>query len=173
MSTSLPTATLQDLHSVLEIYGADRMRWPAAVRLHLSQVIVSDPLAKQALDEAAALDRLLNKAPEVSVERERALASQIVASAFSQALVRFDSKLDSPVGAVIAMKPRSATAHKGFLHQAGAALLAASLVLGIFAGATGQLSSTFDVVAEALGLSDDEPELAFMPDQQVGGEEAL
>ena len=49
----------------------------------------------------------------------------------------------------------------------------ASLVLGIFAGATGQISSTVEVLAEALGLADDEPELALAVDPVTSGEEAL
>ena len=173
MATFHPPATLQDLHSVLEIYGADRTRWPAAVRLRLAHVITSEPLARQALTEAAALDALLDLAPHVSVEREQALALKIVAAAVAQAQEVAAPRLGETAASVVARKPRSLASTGSFVRHAGAVLLAASLVLGIFAGASGQLSPTFDAVADVLGLGDDEPEIAFVPDQQISGEDAL
>jgi hypothetical protein len=166
MVTSVPKATLQDLHSVLEIYGANRTRWPAALRLQLAHMISSDPLAKQALKEAAALDTLLNLAPLVSAERERALAVRIVIAAKKP-------QERQSVGLFLPTEMKSRATNGSYLRNASAMVLVASLVLGVFAGASGQVSPTFDLVTDALGLSEDEPELAYAPDQQSAGEDSL
>lgn len=153
---------IAQLANLLEIYGADRTRWPAADRLQLAALIASHAPAQAALAEAAALDRVLDTAPRVSLERERALARRIVAAASPHTHV-----LD-----VVALKPRLTPA-RAFLQRPAAALLAASLVLGVFAGTSGHLAPAFDFVAEAIGLTDDEPELALAVEPAVSGEEAL
>lgn len=158
--------SLQDLQQLLDVHGGDRTRWPAAERLRLASFIASQPMAATALDEAMALDRLLDLAPTVSVERERALAARIVSAAAAAKAV----PADVAAGRVVALRRPAASS---FMRHAGAVLLAASLVLGIFAGATGQISSTVEVLAEALGLADDEPELALAVDPVTSGEEAL
>jgi anti-sigma factor RsiW len=161
---------LQELNRLLEAYGADKVRWPAADRIRLSSFIAIDPRGKAAVAEAAALDRLLDMAPCVSIDRERSLAQRIVSAAASSA------PSHAQPGKVVPL-PVSAQSSGPFLrsrvsHAAGA-LLAASLVLGIFAGISGQLSATLDYVAEAVGLSDDEPELAFYAEPFASAEETL
>lgn len=162
---------LQELIVLLEVYGADKSRWPAASRLRLSGFLATHPRAKQVYAEAQALDTVLNLAPNVSPERERALAQRILAAAAASG-----APGNPPVSNVVPLtgirKPvqpfRRSTA-----RQAAAALLAASLVLGVFAGTSRQLSSTVDVLAEAIGLSADEPEIALTDADATPGEEAL
>ncbi len=160
---------LQELNRLLEIYGADRSRWPAADRMRLSSVIAIDPRAKAALAEAAALDRLLDMAPLVSIDRERALAQAILAAAAANP----SPVQTSNVVALPAARKPAVPFLRGQARHAAGALLAASLVLGIFAGTSGQLSSTVDYVAEAVGLSDDESELAFYAEPSASAEESL
>lgn len=114
--------------------------------------------------ESAALDRLLDTAPVVSIERERALARRIVAAA--QAAPR---GVNAPGKVVPLRRPGRASA----LLQPVAALLAASLVLGIVVGSTGMLAPGFSIIADAIGLSDDESELALANDVLPSGEETL
>ncbi len=59
------------LERLLEIYGADRTRWPARERLRFAGVISDDKAAARMLAEADALDRLLEQAPRASVGRRR------------------------------------------------------------------------------------------------------
>ncbi len=160
---------LQELNRLLEIYGADRSRWPAADRMRMSSVIAIDPRAKAALAEAAALDRLLDMAPLVSIDRERALAQAILAAAAANS----SPAQTSNVVALPAARKPAVPFLRGQARHAAGALLAASLVLGIFAGTSGQLSSTVDYVAEAVGLSDDESELAFYAEPSASAEESL
>jgi hypothetical protein len=156
-NTSETGEKIAKLQHVLDIYGADRTRWPAADRLDLAGFIASNASAREALAEATALDRLLDKAPRVSIERERALARRIVTAA---------APLARPSSVVPLRRPVQARS----LSRRAAALMAASLMLGIFAGASGNLAPAFDFVAEAMGLSDDEPELALANETISSGE---
>lgn len=160
---------LQELNRLLETYGADRGRWPAADRIRLSSFIAIDPRGKAALAEAAALDRLLDMAPIVSIDRERQLAQRIISAAVASAPSQAQTANVVPFPATKTTVPFLRNQAR---HAAGA-LLAASLVLGIFAGTSGHLSATFDDVAVAVGLSDDESELAFYADPSASAEESL
>ena len=62
------------LQEVLDAYGGDRTRWPAHVRLELSQLLSVSPQARELLAGAQALDRLLDMAPAVPKEKIDALA---------------------------------------------------------------------------------------------------
>ena len=53
----------QRLHALAEAYGADLRRWPASERAFAESLIAADPSQKAVLDEAAALDALLDAAP--------------------------------------------------------------------------------------------------------------
>lgn len=163
---------LQELNHLLEIYGADCNRWPAADRIRLSSFIAIDPRGKAALAEAAALDRLLDMAPRVSVERERALTHRILVAAAASSTTML-----AQAGNVVAFSSAAKKSPRPFLRvqarQAAGALLAASLVLGVFVGTSGQLTSAFDYVTDAVGLSDDESELAFYAEPSTSAEETL
>lgn len=71
-------ADLETLERVLATFGADRDRWPAAERLRLAPLIAESTEARRMMAEARALDRLLDKAPAVSRQRQDALAARIV-----------------------------------------------------------------------------------------------
>lgn len=167
--TNDPDARLGELQSLLEVHGSDRTRWPAAARLRLASFVASNPLGQAALQEAAALDRLLDMAPRVSIEREQALALRIQRAASDRPRPSQTSQTVVPLRRSVTPNALSA---RGLLHHAGAALLAASLVLGIFAGTSGQLVPTVDALAEAIGLADDEPELALISEPSTNGEES-
>lgn len=51
------------LHELADAYGADLRRWPASERAFAESLLAADPSLKAVLDEAAALDALLNAAP--------------------------------------------------------------------------------------------------------------
>lgn len=52
------------LHELADAYGADLRRWPASERAFAESLIAADPSLKAVLDQAAALDALLDAAPE-------------------------------------------------------------------------------------------------------------
>lgn len=128
---------LDALEQVLDRFGADRTRWPAPVRRDFAGLIARDDGAKARLREAEALDKLLDLAPQPTIDT-RALASRIVAAA------RAETPAVSPLKARVAWARLDRRAAEA--QWPAAAVLAASLVLGAFFG----LSGTFDSAVEPL-----------------------
>ncbi|SDQ49010.1 hypothetical protein [Brevundimonas sp. 374] len=67
------------LHELADAYGADLRRWPASERAFAESLIAADPSLKAVLDEAAALDALLDAAPRPVPSA--ALTARILAAA--------------------------------------------------------------------------------------------
>jgi hypothetical protein len=141
------------LARLLEIHGADRTRWPARERLRFAGVISEDKTAAKLLAEAEALDRLLDQAPRASVAGIEALKERIVAAAL---------RTHEPQLAVIAGGKKVAVvphAQRGrrslttrFVEWPAAAVLAASLVLGVMLGTTGTVGTAMQEVAQVAGF---------------------
>lgn len=133
---------LEAFGEVLDRYGSDRTRWPAPVRMRFARLISEDGAAGQRLKEAEALDRLLDLAPPPAVDT-RALASRIMAA------LEAETGVAAGQGPKRAWSPeivRNRVVTSGRTHGPAAALLAASLVLGMFSG----LSGTFETAVQPL-----------------------
>lgn len=148
----------QALVHLLEVCGADRTRWPARERLRFASFIAEDDEAKRLVREAAALDDLLDCAPRASEDRERALQERIVAAALRSG----EPKLAVVGGSREPAAPQRARQRfsiSGFAKASvraewpAAALLAASLVVGVLLGTNGTLDPAVQEVAEVTGLS--------------------
>lgn len=166
---------IEALRRLLEIHGADRTRWPARERLRFAHLLAEDAEASALLAEAEALDRLLDRAPRVGAERQAALADRIVAAAIASGrpgvvpapserraagnvLDLGEARSRSPV-----LQQRRSSGRKSGWQAA--ALMAASLVLGVLVGATGGLGpSGFDGIADDL----DNGRLALVDDAGAG-----
>jgi hypothetical protein len=165
----------QALERLLAIYGADRTRWPARERLRFASVIAEDAVARRQFDEAAALDRVLDLAPRASEARVEALKSRIVAAALSSSdkgLVR--ATAPQAGGNVIPLTRRST--FKPTFSRAewpAAAVLAASLVLGVMLGTYGTFDTAMQEVAAVTGYSSstDSSQLALADDIYMSGDE--
>ncbi|MBU1213318.1 MAG: hypothetical protein KJ587_18940 [Alphaproteobacteria bacterium] len=72
---------LTRLREVLEIYGADRSRWPAVDRLSLGRINANSEEARQLLAEYRSLDRLLDAAARREEIAVLALTQRIFAAA--------------------------------------------------------------------------------------------
>lgn len=161
------------LRQLLEGCGADRTRWPAPDRLRFAALLKHDAQARRILAEAGALDRVLDLAPRVGEQRQRALAERIAAAAATAAqdgkaadafgrtsakpAVEVASERTTGGVADLAAARRRAPVRGGQFgrsrpvwHAAG--LLAASLVLGVLAGGSGALAP---VLQNLPGLSAD------------------
>jgi anti-sigma factor RsiW len=125
------------LDRALEAYGANTARWPKATRGKLEAFLAGNSEAQKRVTEALALDRVLSFAPRLSDADNSALAGRIVAAAARQ-----PRAVTGP--ATVPTAPRW-FAGRGSQGLAGAAL-AASLVLGIFAGQ----SADFETLSDAL-----------------------
>ena len=144
------------LERLLEIYGADRTRWPARERLRFAGIVGDDKVAARMLAEAGALDRLLEQAPRASVADIDALKERIVAAALRSgapqlAVVAGGKAGDAKLAPATKRRPAFA-ARFGDGQWPAAAMLAASLVLGVMLGSTGTLDATMQEVAQVAGL---------------------
>ena len=160
------------LERLLDIYGADRTRWPARERLRFAGVISEDIAAARMLAEADALDRLLEQAPRASSADVEALKERIMAAALRvkapQLAVVAGGK--AVAGKVAAGRP-AVVARFARGEWPAAAMLAASLVLGVVLGSTGSLDTTFQQVAEVTGLRSTQTDISTDNSQLALGEE--
>jgi hypothetical protein len=144
------------LARLLDIHGADRTRWPARERLRFAGVISEDEAAARLLAEAEALDRLLDRAPRVSDASIDALKDRIVAAALRSQRPQLAAV---PGGKAAALKAKPAAASpmewvaSRYREWPAAAVLAASLVLGVMIGSAGTLDTTMQRVASVTGFS--------------------
>lgn len=133
--------TMERLKQLLDAFGAKPERWPDAERAAASALIEGSPEAQRLLRDAAALDRLLDEAETAPVTR--ALEDRILAGLPERM---------APSGGVAAKASRAWSSR----HWLPASALAASLVLGLAAGA---------VLPGLIGLTDpqsiDQALLAF------------
>jgi hypothetical protein len=141
---------LDKLEAALDTNGADRTRWPAPLRLTLSGLIAGSAEAQKMLRDAEAFDRLLDRAPQYDASRLGQLSERIAFAAERQP--RLVSDRPASVGAA-AERPG---ARPGFLRRhngLAATALAASLVLGVFAGQLKVFNSTADILLGSDGSS--------------------
>lgn len=147
---------------LLDVHGATRERWPAADRLRFVQLLSRDPASRHMLAEAEALDRVLDRSPNVGADRIAALAARIAATAA-------DTPQETSVVNVVPFDRRAASGADGSARGVGshgirwqaAALLAASLLLGLAIGASGATMPAANVVASLLD-GNRESELEFL-----------
>lgn len=131
------------LEDVLDTYGSDRTRWPAQVRLELSQLLSGSPEARACLREAETFDRLLDLAPVVPAAKLDALSERILAQAARTP--RMAASRNSPA------QPR---APRWRYHAGGMAALAASLMIGVFVGQSQTMAPALDQLAAVAGFED-------------------
>ena len=136
MMTEQPM-TLDRLDELLSVYGADEAHWPAEERQVARELIAGSADARRLVDEARALDMLLN---EVSVEEPSAELVERLMAARPRAVpepapARAAGKAK---GGGLAGLARAIWPYGSSAFPAGA--LAASLVLGIALGSTTGIS---------------------------------
>jgi anti-sigma factor RsiW len=164
------------LERLLDVYGADRTRWPARERLRFASFISEDEAAQRLVAESAALDALLDRAPRASEDRERALKERIVAAALRSAEPQLavvstgeENALPRlPAWLRYARRAPSPTRTRERREWPAAGLLAASLMIGVMLGSAGMFDTTVQDVAEASGFTS-----AGEPSQLALGEDII
>lgn len=164
---------IEGLAHLLDVYGANRARWPARERLRYSGFVAEDPDARRMIAEAYALDRVLDMAPVPQPANLDDLTARIMASAGAYA--------EPARGGVVPLRPRtlpkSRTFNDSILGWPAAALLAASLVLGVFVGTSGVIDGPMQSIASIstsdTDSDDDGTRLAFGSDETANIEEDL
>ena len=151
------TEDREALERLLDIYGADRTRWPAHERLRFAGIVGEDKVAARILAEADALDRLLEQAPRASSADVEALKERIMAAALRSGAPQLAVVAGRKAGVaqpLTAAKRGPAFATRFVRGEwPAAAMLAASLVIGVMLGSTGSLDTTMQQMAEVTGLS--------------------
>jgi anti-sigma factor RsiW len=135
-STDRTHPLLAELETVLDVCGGCPERWPDGTRARLSAFVAENREAARMFAEARALDALLDAAP--APIPPRGLEARIMAAAPSP---RREPRLTAPARATGRM----------WLE---AALLAASLFIGIVIGASGQVVPALRDVALMSGFLD-------------------
>jgi hypothetical protein len=143
------------LDRLLDVYGADRTRWPARERLRFASVISEDKVAARMLAEAEALDRLLDAAPlsagaDVDALKDRIMAAALRGGQARPNVVSFGGGGHAKGWAGRLHAPAFAAR---FREWPAAAVLAASLMFGVVLGSTGTFDSTLRQVASVTGFS--------------------
>ena len=152
---------LDELQGLLETFGADRERWPLAARARTETVIGADRQAARMLAEAKALDAVLAHAPLPAPERRAALADRILAEARAASPEQASRPERSPSAVVIPWPVqarrggREPAAAAGSAPWRAAALLAASLALGVFIGVLDLAPDAVDPLMEAVVYNSD------------------
>lgn len=164
------------LRRLLDTYGGDRTRWPAQDRLRFAGLVSTSSKAQAMLAEASALDRLLSMAPaDVPVRDVERLTQRIVARAKAEVPVVAPSAGLTPVqrGGNITPLPqrRAPAAAREYWPQA--ALLAACLMLGIFAGQTVLYGTMMEPSEIVTASSDSEPDATELALDGLSAEDLL
>jgi hypothetical protein len=157
--------TLAEFDQLLDVYGADRVRWPAELRTAATQLVARDAGALRLLAEAEALDHVLERAPLPAPAVETALAARIVAAAQRSprivksrpAAVAAVSR--APVQAVALPAPaRPGTRRGQLLSQRARALgfLAACIAIGVVLGDSDLTPQFLPELASMTGLAPDD-----------------
>ncbi len=157
--------TLAELGQLLDVYGADRGRWPADERTAAAQLAARDGEARRLVAEAEALDRVLDSAPAPAPAVEAALAERIVAAAQrSPRIVKLEDARPaaaSDASAVLAAAvPAIATASPRRPRLSGrearaVGRLVASLMIGVVLGNSELTPQILPELADMAGLASD------------------
>lgn len=129
------------LEETLEIYGADRTRWPLELRRALSGLLSESADARRLVAEGEALDRLIDLAPVLDQSRILALSDRIAAA--SRTTPRMAAQTNLSVRKKDAWPARRAVSGMA---------MAASLMLGVIAGQSGQMAPALSELATAVGI---------------------
>jgi hypothetical protein len=173
---------LRELADLLDTWGGNAERWPAAAREHITRLAASGPEAARLLAEARALDRLLDRAADhptpFSPASAAALTDRILAAAMSStapgaAPAHLSSTRSNVVPFRAPVRPALAPRRSFATGWPAAGLIAASLATGLYLGGSVNLAPLLQEIAEVAGLSSVvDPSLASIGDD-LGEEETL
>jgi hypothetical protein len=138
---------LEAFQRLLDGYGSDRTRWPAPQRLEFAGLLAGNPDAQRLYREAEAFDHLLDLAPRPKGDKA-ALVDRIAAAAFSE----LPDETPRWQTANLKRSMERPSEPKGFFGRVSwpvTSMLAASLVIGAFAGFSGALDRAVPPLATA------------------------
>ena len=144
---------LTELTNMLDAWGGAPARWPADVGRRIGEIVDAEPGAQTLLTQARALDRLLDRGRSASAQVPRGLADRIVAAAMAAppaASTTAERAHTNVIALPVRPRPQAVPAMRGQWRTA--ALLAASLLVGIYLGGAVNLAPGLQDLADAIGL---------------------
>ncbi len=163
---------IDELARLLDVWGGDARRWPVPVRAEIARLAVG-PEAAGLIAQAQALDRALDSVAEIPAAIDAArgvvLADSITAAALAASSSGRAAGRQS--GVVVGLRrtegrlaearlaeARRADAQRADAREFGgawstAALLAASLLVGVYLGGSVNMLPVLQEVAEVVGMS--------------------
>ncbi len=152
---------LARLEEMLDTFGADPARWPVSERAALEALAGTQDQARRLIDEAQALERVMDTAPVLKASH--ALKARIVAAAANDA-VREARVL--PITASPGRSEHSLRVRRSALMWPAAAL-AASFAFGLYLGVSGVGGQAFEgafQIAAINGAGGDEEAIFWLED---------
>ena len=190
MKSEKRLAELTALENILDTFGGDTARWPAEKRAELESLADTDDDGARLLREARALDAVLMRAAGPPVGNTSVLADRIFAAVANTAPGQLAARIErvqeasvqtSDVPGVVIAWPRGGETSRAAAAATAsaapmpyrervtsgwrtAALLAASLVLGVFVGTTDLLPGDVAqfVASATTGTDNSTQALAFL-----------
>lgn len=147
MAVDKDTAELVAFEEHLDVYGSRVERWAEEARERFEPLLERSARARELLAESRALERLLDQAPLPDAHRMQALTDRIAAFAAAEANNRPASA--SVIDLAARRQSRLPTRSLGWKI---ASALAASLLVGIFIGASSPVTTAVETLASAVGL---------------------
>jgi hypothetical protein len=160
--------TAEEFARRVDTLGADPMRWPESMRQARARLTHPDlgttSAIRDVVREAAALSRVLDAAPSIDPRRLLDLTERISATARHTPRLAAQSPPNGTLPPALRSATSSVRAVKTATHATlarqrhrmawpGAAVLAASLVMGIFVGQTDLSHRTLPTLVELAGLT--------------------
>lgn len=151
-NSSTKPMSLAEFAELVDTFGADRTRWPLLRRHRADALIALDADARRLLDEAAALDTVLDQATIPEPSNLDGLLDKVMARATAgPRLATSTPSAAANQTRVTATRPRVSTADRRDAWRAGA-LMAASLVAGLYLGQA-QIGATAIPVMQELAAT--------------------
>lgn len=170
MAVDKHTAELAAFEEHLDAYGSRVEIWPEAARRRFEPLIAGNARARELLAEARALENLLDRAPLPAKDRMVALADRIVSVATAEGREQVASAhvID------LAARRQARTVTRPAIWRVASAL-AASLLVGIYLGASPPVATAIEAIAGAVGVQTDSDltDLAVIYDPAADEEEYL
>lgn len=171
MAVEQDRAELTAFEDHLDIHGSRAERWPDAARERFEPLLERSGRARELLAEARALESLLDRAPLPDEQRMQALAGRIVAAAAVEA---GGKQASTPIIDLASHQRMRRSPAPAFRWKVASAL-AASLIAGIYLGASPPVTSAVEAIANAVGVPADPggSDLVLIYDPAVDEEDFL
>lgn len=142
--------THDEFVELVDTFGADRTRWPLLRRHRAEALLASDPALQRVLDEAAALDKILDAANPATSHEIDALLDRVVAKATAGPRLATSVPASQPASPDATRAQRAAPQARTDRRDAwrAGALMAASLAAGLYLGQAQWTASTIPLMQE-------------------------